>query len=956
MTVKVTADDSTHSVSDTFDIVVRTEANQVPTVANAIANQPAVVGTAFDFTFAVDTFNDANSGDTLSYTATQDDGTALPAWLSLAADTRTFSGTPQTADVGTVTVKVTANDGTDSVSDTFDIVVRTEANQVPAVANEIPDQPATAGTAFSFTFGANTFSDANGDTLSYTATQDGGTALPAWLTFAAGTRTFSGTPRTADVGTLTVKVTANDGTDSVSDTFEIVVGADVTAPTVTISGVPASINATTALTVTFAWSEDVTGFVTGDVTVSGGTKGTFTAVDGSSYTLTVTPSGNASVVVTVAADAATDDGSNTGPAEAVEATGLLGVCLRTSAVRDAIVVAVDGKTECGAVTKADLEGVTGTLFVSSQSITALKSGDFAGLTALTQIDLQGNSLSSLPSGVFDELTALTGLDLGVNRLSSLPAGVFDELTALTTLYLWSNDLSSLPSGVFDELTALTDLGLQHNRLRSLPSGVFDELTTLTTLYLSGNWLSSLPAGVFGGLAALTELNLSDNRLSSLPSDVFDDLTALTTLLLHNNRLSSLPVGVFGGLTALTELNLTGNAGRAVRADGGCGADRRVAERGESGDAEGDGSRGGAGEPGGSAERDGRHGAGAGVGVGGGRRAGELDLHGDAGERRAGGAGERGGAAVAAGELHRVHVCRGGRSAAEAVREQRADGGERHCQPAGGGGHGVRIHVRGGHVQRRGQRHAELHGEEGRRHGAARLAEFRGRHAHVLRDAADGGRGHGDGEGDGRRRPRRLGERHVRHRGADRGQQRADGGDRDIGPDGGGGHGVQLPVCGGHVQRHEQRRHAELHGEEGRRHGAARLAEFRGRHAHVLGDAADGGRGHAVGDGDGERRHGHGERHVRDRGGRGRDGADGDDLRGAGEYRRDGGVHGDVRVVGGRDRVRDRRRDGERRDEGGVHGGGRLLLHANGDAVGERQRGRDRGGGRGDRRRQQHGTG
>ena len=583
--------------------------NSAPTVAKAIANQPAVAGTAFDFTFAADTFSDAN-GDTLSYTATQDGGTALPAWLSFAAGTRTFSGTPRTADVGTVAVKVTADDGHGgSVSATFDIVVRTEANSAPTVASAIANQAAVEGRAFSFTFAANTFSDANsGDTLSYTATQDDGTELPSWLTFTASTRTFSGTPRAADVGTVTVKVTASDGTHSVSATFDIVASADVTAPTVTVSGVPASIDATAAFTVTFEWSEDVTGFVTGDVTVSGGTKGTFTAVNGSSYTLTVTPSGNASVVVTVAADAATDGGANTGPAEAVEATGLLGVCLRTAQVRDAIVAAVAGKTECGAVTKADLAGVTSPLNLSNKTITALKSGDFAGLTALTALALSDNSLSSLPSGVFDELTALTTLYLFGNSLSSLPSGVFDELTALTalrmhnnslsslpsgvfdgptaltelylhnnslsglpsgvfdgltaltTLLLSGNSLSSLPSGVFDELTALTGLALAGNSLSSLPSGVFDKLTALTGLALSDNSLSSLPVGVFDELTALTGLALSGNSLSSLPSDVFDDLTALTTLLLQNNSLSSLPAGVFGGLTALTELNLTGNTG------------------------------------------------------------------------------------------------------------------------------------------------------------------------------------------------------------------------------------------------------------------------------------------------------------------------------------------------------------------------------------------------------------
>ena len=102
----------------------------------------------------------------------------------------------------------------------------TTANTVPTVANPIPNQPATAATAFSYGFPDGTFSDADNDTLTYTATQGDGTALPSWLTFAAATRTFSGTPAATDVGTLTVKVTADDGNGgTVDDTFDISVAA-----------------------------------------------------------------------------------------------------------------------------------------------------------------------------------------------------------------------------------------------------------------------------------------------------------------------------------------------------------------------------------------------------------------------------------------------------------------------------------------------------------------------------------------------------------------------------------------------------------------------------------------------------------------------------------------------------------------------------------------------------------
>ena len=98
-------------------------------------------------------------------------------------------------------------------------------NQQPVVSNPIPNQTATAGTVFSYTFPTNTFSDPDaGTTLTYSATLSNGSALPAWLSFSAGTRTFSGTPAAANVGPIDVRVTASDGAGgSISDIFTLTV-------------------------------------------------------------------------------------------------------------------------------------------------------------------------------------------------------------------------------------------------------------------------------------------------------------------------------------------------------------------------------------------------------------------------------------------------------------------------------------------------------------------------------------------------------------------------------------------------------------------------------------------------------------------------------------------------------------------------------------------------------------
>ncbi|MYB02248.1 leucine-rich repeat domain-containing protein, partial [Candidatus Poribacteria bacterium] len=96
---------------------------------------------------------------------------------------------------------------------------------------------------------------------------------------------------------------------------------------------------------------------------------------------------------------------------------------RTQQVQDRIVALVPGVDSANDVTAAHLALITN-LNLSDQSITALKTGDFDGLSALRSLSLAKNTLSSLPAGIFSGLSAMSSLDLGSNELSSLPANVF----------------------------------------------------------------------------------------------------------------------------------------------------------------------------------------------------------------------------------------------------------------------------------------------------------------------------------------------------------------------------------------------------------------------------------------------------------------------------------------------------------------------------------------------------
>ena len=169
--------------------------------------------------------------------------------------------------------------------------------------------------------------DSGNATVTFTGPSTGTTATTVTLTLtAAADNTAEPGGETVVIGLGTLN--ANSGTglgggasgaDSLAD-FRIT-DPDTGAPTVAITGVPDRIRGTGDITATFTFSEDVTGFIKDDITVTGGTAGAFTATSATVYTLAVTPDGGADVVVTVAADSATD-GTNTGPASAETATAV----------------------------------------------------------------------------------------------------------------------------------------------------------------------------------------------------------------------------------------------------------------------------------------------------------------------------------------------------------------------------------------------------------------------------------------------------------------------------------------------------------------------------------------------------------------------------------------------------------------------------------------------------------
>lgn len=165
---------------------------------------------------------DADAGDTKTITAVTNSTAGAQVTLAGGIVVYNAGGLFQTLRAGATTTDsftYTMVDGAGAASTAAVTMIVTGANDAPVLATPIADQNASAGTAFSFTFGAGAFADIDiGDSLAYSASLAGGTALPSWLVFNAATRTFSGTA----AGSLQLRVVATDTAGaSAQDTFAL---------------------------------------------------------------------------------------------------------------------------------------------------------------------------------------------------------------------------------------------------------------------------------------------------------------------------------------------------------------------------------------------------------------------------------------------------------------------------------------------------------------------------------------------------------------------------------------------------------------------------------------------------------------------------------------------------------------------------------------------------------------
>ena len=229
--------------SDEVTVTPVSPVNTPPTASDNTVT--TVEDTAYAFDAADFNFSDVDSGDTLASVRVTGLETAGALQLSGADVTRdqvitaadidgdnlTFTPAANANGDPYATFRFSVNDGeadsTASYTMTIDV---TPVNDAPTVANAIGARSVAAGSTLTVeleTDGSEVFNDADGDTLSYSATSATETAATVTVDNDADTLTLNGVA----AGTSVITVTAADGNGgTVNDTFTLTVAPPTNTP------------------------------------------------------------------------------------------------------------------------------------------------------------------------------------------------------------------------------------------------------------------------------------------------------------------------------------------------------------------------------------------------------------------------------------------------------------------------------------------------------------------------------------------------------------------------------------------------------------------------------------------------------------------------------------------------------------------------------------------------------
>ncbi|MER8923789.1 Ig-like domain-containing protein, partial [Mesorhizobium sp. M0802] len=359
------------------------------------------------------------------------------------------SGTSYTADftptpgsTTTATVNVAGGGFTDAAGNNNTAATQlsmTVDTVAPTVSIGINDTALTAGDVATVTF---TFSEVPSNFTAADVTYDTTSATLGTITATANSKVFTATltplasitdtTNVITVGTVWQDPAGNAPTASSNSVNYTVNTADSTPPTVTITSTPLGNTIGNTSTVTFQFSETVTGFDPSsatDVTLTRSTLSNIIHVDGDTWTATLTRTANGSVKVDVIAGSYTDSALNPG------AAGSLGPLNPAGVAGEAINLALTDPSHGGALITVTVKDVPSGWTIDGATHNAdgswtIQTNDLHGLTVTTPADFAG-------AAVLDVSMNWTNADGTTGNMS-----IADNVEAYapgSPIFAWSGD-------------------------------------------------------------------------------------------------------------------------------------------------------------------------------------------------------------------------------------------------------------------------------------------------------------------------------------------------------------------------------------------------------------------------------------------------------------------------------------------------------------------------------------
>jgi VCBS repeat-containing protein len=457
------ADDGDANDTETVTVTI-TGTNDAP-VAATLIDRNSDEDTAFSFTAPASTDVDSAS---LTYSATKDDGSALPSWLNFDAATRTFSGTPPQDFNGVVAVKMTTSDGSLTDSKTFNLTINPVNDAPVAVADTLAatedtpvtytaaqllgndtdvDNPNSALSIASVTSGAGGTAvlNANG-TVTFTPTADFNGA--ASFTYTTTDGALSSAPATVTVNVAAV----NDAPVAVADTLAATEDTPVTYTAAQLLGNDTDVdNPNSALSIA-----SVTSGAGGTAVLNANGTVTFTPTadfnGAASFTYTTTDGALSSAPATVTVNVAAVNDAPVAVADTLAATEDTPVTYTAAQLlgNDTDVDNPNSALSIASVTS----GAGGTAVLNANgTVTFTPTADFNGAASFTYTTTDG-ALTSAPATVTVNVAAVNDAPV----FTSGTTGSVAENSAISTVVYDANvtDVDGAPA-VFS-LTG-TDAGL-----------------------------------------------------------------------------------------------------------------------------------------------------------------------------------------------------------------------------------------------------------------------------------------------------------------------------------------------------------------------------------------------------------------------------------------------------------------------------------------------------------------